>query len=232
MANTRPIVREHTDVRAWINAAVTDIAGWLKAELQGGGHARLLVSGGTTPGPVYEALSAVKLAWNRIDIALVDERWVPPGSADSNALLVQRSLLTDAAAAAHFEPLLMANRNLEESVAAANLSSRSAAVAILGMGPDGHTASLFPAMHNFEDVLASHADYVAIDADGCPGAGAWRRRISLTPAGLGRARHRLLLIRGEDKRELLRRAMTGDDTHELPIRLAFAGTPLVVHWCP
>lgn len=227
-----PVVNVHADLRAWAHAAAAEIAAWLRAELKDSAHARLLLSGGTTPGPVYEALSAARLAWSRIDVALVDERWLPPGSADTNARLVQRSLLADAAAAAHFEPLLTANRTLEESVWAANHSSRPATVAVLGMGPDGHIASLFPAMHGFDEVLQSTDDYVAVDADGCPGAGAWRRRISLTPAGLARATHRLLLIRGEDKRILLRRAMAGDDPRELPVRLAFDGSPLVVHWCP
>ena len=88
-------------------------------------------------------------------------------------------------------------------------------------------------MHGFDAALTAREDYVAVDAAGCEGAQGWRERISLGAAGLARAGERLLLIRGEAKRDLFERALDGDDVRELPIRLAFAGdTPLRVHWCP
>ena len=73
-----------------------------------------------------------------------------------------------------------------------------------------------------------------VDASGCPGAGPWPRRISLTPTGLAPAQTRILLLRGEDKRQVFERALAGDDPHELPVRIAI-GTPgatLDVYWCP
>ena len=102
------------------------------------------------------------------------------------------------------------------------------------MGPDGHTASLFPDMRELDQALDSLAYYVGVDASGCSGAGPWSQRVSMTPAGLARATTRLLLIRGEQKRDVIQRALAGNDPHELPIRAVFSlpGAPLRIHWCP
>jgi 6-phosphogluconolactonase len=182
---------------------------------------------------VYARLATADLDWSRVDVGLVDERWLPPGDADSNARLLREHLLRERAAAAHFEPF--AGDTPEDAVRAANLDARqSADIVVLGMGGDGHVASLFPGMHGLAQALASAHAYVAVDATGCPGAGPWPRRISLTPAGLAPASTRLLLIRGDEKRELWQCALAGDDALELPVRIAFTtpGARLRVHWCP
>lgn len=218
---------------AWAGAVI--LAGELRRQLEQQPRARLLLSGGRTPAPVYEALSRAPLEWSRVDVALVDERWLQPDDPDSNSHLVQQTLLRDAASEARFETLTRTGRSIEEAVAAANLhANRVPDAVVLGMGDDGHTASLFPGMRGLDQALTSPSAYVAVDADGCPGAGQWLRRISLTPAGLAPSRMRLLLIRGDHKRELFDRAMQGSNVRELPIRFAFTtpGARLRVHWCP
>jgi 6-phosphogluconolactonase len=218
---------------AWASAVI--LAGELRRALEQRPRARLLLSGGSTPGPVYEALSRAPLDWQRIDVALVDERWLRPDDPDSNSHLVRSTLLHDKAANARFETLTRPGRSIEEAVATANLHANQATDAVvLGMGDDGHTASLFPGLRGLDQLLASAKAYVSVDATGCPGAGPWPRRISLTPAGLAPSRMRLLLIRGEHKRRVFERAMDGTDPLELPIRLAFTtpGARLRVHWCP
>jgi 6-phosphogluconolactonase len=90
------------------------------------------------------------------------------------------------------------------------------------------------ARYRSENALASPRPYVAVDARGCPGAGPWPRRISITPAGIAPAHTRLLLIRGVHKRALLDRVLAGDDPMEFPVRIALQapGAPLRILWCP
>lgn len=229
---TAPWLLVHANEREWVDAAVADIVDGLLADLETEGSARLLVSGGGTPAPVYRALSRQALDWSTISIALVDERWLPLDDADSNARLVRETLLQNHAAHATLEPMLVPGRTFDDSIAEANRLSARASVMVLGMGPDGHTASLFPGMRGLDGALASTDDYVGVDATGCPGANSWTRRITLTPAGLARPHRRMLLVRGEPKLQLLQRAMAGDDPRELPVRAAFAsGSTLRVHGC-
>ena len=227
-----PTLMLHAEEAQWVDAAVAEITAGLQASLDAEGRARLLVSGGSTPAPVYRALSRQPLDWSRISIGLVDERWLPVDAADSNARLVRETLLQHHAADARFEPMLVPGRNFDDSVAEANRLSARASVMVLGMGADGHTASLFPGMKGLDEALASGQDYVGIDATGCPGAQSWPRRISLTPTGLSRPQWRLMLVRGEAKLQLLQRALAGEDPRELPVRAAFAsGSALHVHGC-
>lgn len=228
-----PQWHEHSSAEAWAAAIADACANALRRDLATG-RARMLLSGGSTPAPAYRALANYGLDWARVQLALVDERWLPPGDADSNARLVRDSLMQGFAAQAQLEDILIRDRGLDESVREANRRAGPASIALLGMGPDGHTASLFPGARGLAEALASTEDYAAVDAAGCPVAGNFPLRISLTPFGLSRARERLLLVRGNDKRKLLERALAGTDTLELPVRVLFAlpGAPLHIHWCP
>jgi 6-phosphogluconolactonase len=222
------------DDDAWTWTAAVAISSALRRELEQQPRARLLLSGGTTPAPVLRALSKAPLEWSRVDVGLVDERWLLPSDTDSNAYLVSTHLLRNHAAAAHFDPLTRPGRNIEMALGAANLHAQQApTVIVLGMGDDGHTASLFPHMPGLDAALASPLAYVAVDATGCPGAGRWPRRISLTPTGLAPAPTRLLLLRGAGKRKVFERALAGTDTREMPVRIAFTtpGAALDVYWC-
>lgn len=190
----------------------------------------LVVSGGSTPVPFFKALATKPLPWKRIDVTLADERWVEETSSDSNAKLVREHLLTGDAAAATFIPLTCSAATPEETVEAvakqAELLSWPASVVILGMGGDGHTASLFPDSPELSFALSTDAPLVAVGTPSQP-----QPRITFSADRLHQARRHFLHITGNDKRAVLANALNGDDVRQLPIR-AFLTSPLAIYWAP
>jgi len=228
LADGRVRLHACASVDEWVQGAAEAIASGLAHS------GDLLLSGGNTPAPIYSALSQCPLDWSKISIGLVDERFLPEGDPNRNDGLIRRTLLTHAAAGAHFYPLIAPGRSLEACVQLANEDGPFSGVVVLGMGDDGHTASLFPAMQGFDAALMAETPYVAVDATGCPGAQTWPQRISLTPAGLVMTTKRVLLIRGEGKRALLERGIARNNVLEYPVRIAWMtpGPVLDVYWCP
>ena len=225
----------HADAESWVRFAVVDIVAGLRRALDARGEAKLLLSGGSTPAPIHRALAREPLDWAKIAVGLVDERWLAKDDLASNARLLRETLLEEGAPGARFEPMnLPPHHRIEDSVREANRHPVAGAVCVLGMGDDGHTASLFPGSPDLSRALSTNDDYLAIDAGAAPVAQPWPRRISLTRAGLARTSTRLLLIRGARKRDVLMRALEGEGVAELPVRAAFhlPGDPLRIHWAP
>ena len=141
-------------LQVWGSAAeqarglAAEVAGRLRSALAEQGQALLVVSGGRSPVAFLEALSEEPLDWSRITLSLADERWVPESHADSNAGLVRRHLLRGEAAKARFIGLYQPAASLEEAAELADHHLHELPlpidVLVLGMGDDGHTASLFP----------------------------------------------------------------------------------------
>jgi len=185
------------------------------------------VPGGTTPGPAFDTLSAVKLDWSRVRVLLTDERWVPESSERSNARLVRERLLTDRAAAASLEPYYVADTDPEAALAGVCQRVEPLlplSVLLLGMGGDMHTASLFPGADRLDAALASDAPpLVALTAPGAP-----EPRVTLTAPVLRGAMACHVLITGRDKRAAVERANRIDDPREAPISLVLDNA--TVHW--
>ncbi|MEC9305421.1 MAG: 6-phosphogluconolactonase [Pseudomonadota bacterium] len=193
-------------------------------------RALLVVSGGSTPVPFFKALAQTPLEWARVDITLADERWVDEQSSDSNAKLVRENLLQGPAAVANFVPLTSDAGTPEEGVAAVAEATAGlawpASVVILGMGGDGHTASLFPDSQELGLALSTDEPLVAVRTPSQP-----QPRITFSADRLHQAKRHILHITGDDKRAVLANAMGGDDVRTLPIR-AFLSCPLAIYWAP
>lgn len=206
------------------------VAEALRADLATQARALLVLSGGSTPVPFFKALAGCDLPWERVQVTLADERWVAEDAADSNARLVREHLLQGHAAAATFVPLTTADATPEQGAAAVaeriEALAWPASVVILGMGGDGHTASLFPDSRELGLALTTEAAVVAVRTPSQP-----QPRITLSAERLHQARRHVLHITGGDKRAVLARALAGDDVRELPIR-AFLACPLATYWAP
>jgi len=209
------------------------VAAVLSSRLEQAGRASLAVSGGSTPVPFFHTLSAAELAWHKVDVLLADERWVPEGDPASNTTLVRTHLLRGRAAAARYVPLKSAaetpEQGLEEVQRKLAQLPLPLDVLVLGMGLDGHTASLFPDAP--ELALAMDPDrnqrVVAITPRSQP-----QRRVTLTYPVLAGARFQALYIRGHDKLETLARAcVQPEDIMSMPVR-AFLRPGLKIYWSP
>ncbi|WP_251977940.1 6-phosphogluconolactonase [Salinicola avicenniae] len=190
----------------------------------------LVVAGGTLPLAFFRHLAQQPLAWSRVDITLTDECWVAEDHADSQARRVRESLLVGPAAAACFHSLISDDATPEQGVA--SIATRvealpwPASLVVLGMGSDGHTASLFPDSAELSLALSSDEAVVATRS---PSAA--HPRITLSAARLHSAHRHALHIVGEAQKAVLGQALAGDDVRELPIR-AFLTCPLTLYWAP
>lgn len=216
-------------------AAADMLAGLLRDALDENPQAKasLVVSGGSTPGPCFELLSNEPLEWSRVTVVPSDERWVPAGHPASNEGMIRRQLLTDKAAPAQLLPLF---RDGIEAVQAPGVVeqdlqavARPFSATLLGMGEDGHFASLFPDFAGLPEALdpGGAARCVIVQTGGSP-----HLRVSLTLSALLDSRAIVLLMFGEAKRRVIEAADRGDRGYPVEALLRNAGSPLSVMWAP
>ncbi len=227
--------RPFADAAALTIALADEIAHTLRTAIVTRGQASLVVSGGRTPVALFNRLSTADLDWHHVSIVLADERWVDSDAASSNARLVRLELLRDKAALARFVDL---KSDAESAAAGAALAWQRVAsmtlpfdCVLLGMGDDGHTASLFPASPLIE---------LALDASQPPACIAMQapdppcERLSLNLAALLDTRRIVLHIQGTTKWAVYQTAQTSAAILEMPIRavLRQALVPVDVYWSP
>lgn len=224
---------EHADAATLAQALAGVVARQLEQGVAARGAASLLVSGGRTPALFFAALARADLVWERVSIGLSDERWVAPASADSNEHLLRTHLLTGAARRAAFLPLKTgaaeASGALAERWQALQALARPIDAVVLGMGEDGHIASLFPGAADMTQALDPAAPPALVAVS--PPAAA-HRRISFNLAALLEARRIFLLIQGEAKRAVLERARRDASSQDLPVAALFhqSRVPVDVYW--
>ena len=218
-----------------------DIAQRLAVAIEARGFAVLSVSGGKSPMALFQALRAQPIDWLKVRVTLVDERCVPCTSPHSNAMLVHTHLLQDEANAASFVPrvsdtaqTLAPPRVLARTASLALQAAGPVDVLVLGMGADGHTASLFPDALNLREALDPHNPHACVAIElAQPPASAPFQRISQTLAQLLRARHIVLPVSGADKLATLRLACAGaTDRYPVSHLLNQTQTPVALWIAP
>lgn len=202
------------------------IAGDLNIALHNADRAMLAVPGGTTPGPIFDDLCAAVLDWSRVDVILTDERWVPESHPRSNTRLVRERLLVNRAAAARMVPLYAETPEPEASLdglMAAIEADLPISVAVLGMGADMHTASLFPDSPDIAAALDANAPILLpVRPESQPEA-----RITLSARVLNGAIAKHIVFKGQDKMDALQKARHLPHV-EAPIAAVLTGA--TVHW--
>jgi 6-phosphogluconolactonase len=201
-------------------------------------RATLVVPGGRTPVPLFRLLSAQRLEWSRVTVALTDERWVAASDPASNAALVGAELLQAEAAAATFLPFEVSAES--PAAAAQHATARLQRLqlpfdaVILGVGDDGHFASIFGGSPGYQQALdpASPPGAVAMQAPVGP-----RQRLSWNLSALIRTRHLYLYVTGNGKRQVIEQAQqaadAADSTH-WPVAAVLAQQQVVprLYWSP
>jgi 6-phosphogluconolactonase len=217
------------------NALARNIASALQTAIAARGIASLVVSGGKSPTRLFEVLRTKELDWGCVCIALADERWVEPSNPDSNEHLVRSVLLREKASAARF--IGLKNAAPTPDIGAVSAWETFARVprpfdaVVLGMGDDGHTASLFPRSPNLPGALNASA------SAGC--VGMWapvapQPRLSLNLSALLDSRRIVILLSGAAKWQTYLKASGEGPIEDMPIRavLRQKHTPVEVMWTP
>ena len=235
MASSDPSVTKFADGDSLSQALSRQLAANLRGAIAARGLASLVVSGGKSPIKLFELLRVESLDWSRVCVALADERWVDPSDPESNEKLVRDVLLKQAAAAARF--IGLKNGAPTPDLGAVSAWETFARVprpfdaVVLGMGDDGHTASLFPRSPNLASALNPSA------VAGCVGMRspvAPHPRLSLNLSALLDSRRIVVLITGAEKWKTYCKASAEGPAEEMPIRcvLRQRHTPVEVMWAP
>lgn len=216
-------------------AAAQAAADAIVAQLTPPGPRRLIVTGGRGPGPVFDRLAQVDLDWSRVTITLSDDRFVGIDLPDSNERLVRERLLKGHAAAARFVPLRGSGATPAADAATVEPAIRALVpfdATLLGMGDDGHIASLFPSTPDLASALDPDGERFAVGVE-IPGLAPYLPRISLTGRALFDSRLIVLLTGGDGKKALIDRVLA-DPAFAPPVSAMIrqSRAPVRLLWSP
>jgi len=206
---TSHTIYDRSDIAAEAAAAIETI---LREAIWTRGQASLMVSGGSSPKPLYALLSQADLEWSKVTISLVDERWVKPGQVGSNEDFIRQNLIQNKAKAAKFFGLKTPHDTVEAGLveAEARFDDKEMPfdICVMGMGSDAHTASWFPNSQGLVEALSydNTKTLCAINAKGAPVAGDHPDRISLTLRAVLDSHAVFLFIPGATKRTVFDQA--------------------------
>lgn len=213
-------------------AAAGKIVASLERRLGGQTPTNLVVTGGSSPVQCYAQLAKADIAWRNVRLVLSDERWVPPDHPDSNEKLVRDTLLTGHAAQAGLLPFYDAAMSIterSEDFSREYAGFDTAACALLGMGDDGHFASLFPDAENLQVGLRPGSSIFCIPVNTTSSP---YPRISLTLSALLKSDELVLLCFGDAKRDVLDKASRGEGNFPIAHLLRQSHVPATIFWAP
>lgn len=223
------------DAAGWATACAARLTDALAAAIAETGKAVFAGSGGSTPAPIYRVMAGADLDWSRIAVTLIDERYVPQTSPDSNAALVKQTLMTGPAAAARFVPLYHSEVTVDRAAALAAhalaAEGRCLDAVLLGMGEDGHICSMFPNSPTLKTLLSPDLPPTVLGVPrGRDGAAPGLERLSINLPYLTGARRVVLALTGAAKRAVFEREAAGDPAIQPIAALIAANVPLDVLW--
>jgi len=212
-------------------AAAKRMAELVAKRLDNNGDASIVVSGGTSPQQCMAALAQAPLDWPRVQVLLSDERWVPADHEDSNEKLVRETLLVGPAAAAQFLPVYAAGVSPEERCDELQdpLPVLPFSCSLIGIGTDGHFASLFPDAEQLKSGLDVESGrlYMPITTAASP-----HSRISMTLAAISRSDEIALLFFGDEKLDVYKQAKDSTNGYPLSRLLRQKRAPVRLFWAP
>jgi 6-phosphogluconolactonase len=217
------------DQRAQSDALAKAVGDALQASLaaHATAQATLAVSGGSSPRPFLQTLSTQPFDWSRVALTLVDDRWVPETDSASNSRFAHETLLQNAAKDVAFWPLVDTSQTLEAHVAALNADARRTIpdIAVLGMGEDGHTASIFADAPEWDFAITTTDKFVAVHPGAAPHA-----RVSWSMSALKQVNRLFLLIAGPRKLDVLNAAAAAPQKNAISKLANDKGVRLDVYW--
>ncbi|WP_072681778.1 6-phosphogluconolactonase [Arcobacter sp. LA11] len=221
---------DYKNSKSLVENFVKEVSTILKETLLKKENATLLVSGGNTPKLFFQELSKVKLDWNRVKIGLVDERWLLESNENSNAYLVKKYLIQKEASKASFIPLFLENKDCFSSD---DLCSKlykkeflQTDILILGMGNDGHTASLFSKSKEIKDALNLNIKKFCISTNPIT---APYDRMTLTLKSILESKNLFLHFQGKEKLEIYKKALKSENIYPIS-KILFNASKLKVYF--
>lgn len=234
MSGTKPQFLTFETRTALAQTLAERVAEQLSTSVAERDSALLAVSGGTTPGLFFDELSLHDIAWPKVTVTLVDERFVDEVSPRSNAALVRSRLLKNRAGRARFLPLFADGLDADQAARAAEKAifpdeRARPDVVILGMGADGHTASFFPDAAELDTLLdpTNRPGISAVHADS-----AGEARLTMTLPAITSAEFLAIHIEGEEKRRVMDTALQDGSTLPISAVLRAAKSAVPIYWAP
>ena len=235
MGEAAPAIETFPDGGAWAHACAARLTDALASTLADTGKGVFAGSGGSTPAPIYRRMAQADIDWSLVAVTLIDERYVPESSPESNAALLKQTLLIGPAPAARFVPLFHAAVTVDRAAALAARSLEHEGgkldAVLLGMGEDGHICSMFPQSPTLKTLLSPVLKPTVLGVPhGRDGAAPSLERLSINLPYLMTARRVVLALTGAAKRAVFEREAAGDPATQPIAALIAANVPLDVLW--